>query len=130
MTDIKASTPGGRAEPTGPAGTDHTFLYQPSAQSAVPGTWPADAAYPADSPIPYTLTTKAETLLGEAGRPTAPLRNTHACDMRPDVPHAPPGPAGQPRTYVTEICVPQSDNGIQRLHSRIKEPAPEPEAGL
>ena len=42
-----------------------------------------------------------------------------------------PDPASRPAaTYITEISVPPSDSGIQRLHSRMKEPEPEPEAGL
>jgi hypothetical protein len=45
-------------------------------------------------------------------------------------PQARPGPSGQPLTYVTEISVPPSDSGIHRLHVRMIEPEPEPEAGL
>ena len=116
-----------------PALTDRTFLYQSFRQAEAPDTWTADAAYPADSPdspVPYTLTAKAETLLGETGSPTHPLRNTHACDMCTRPPQARSGRSGQPRTYVTEISVPPSDSGIHRLHARMKEPGPEPEAGL
>ena len=61
--------PAGRppqAQPGEPAITERTFLYQFSRQAEAPDTSTADAAQPADSPIPYTLTAKAETLLGEA----------------------------------------------------------------
>ena len=43
--------------------TDGGFLYTSFRQVETPDTWTADAAYPADSPIPYTRTAKAETLL-------------------------------------------------------------------
>ena len=37
----------------------------------------------------------------------------------------------EPRTYVTEISVPHfGDGGVQRLHARMKDPGPEPEADL
>ena len=77
-----------------------------------------------------TLTPQAETLLDEYGSPTDLLRNGHACGMRAHDPQPGPGPSAQPRTYGTQISLPPSDNGIQRLHSRMKEPQPEPEAGL
>jgi hypothetical protein len=114
-------------QPTEPTSTDHTFVYQSLRQPEAPDTWTANAAYPADSPVPYTLTAKAETLLDEAGSPASPLPNGHACAMSTQ---SPPGRSGQPLTYITEISVPPSDNGIQRLHSPMKEPEPEPEAGL
>jgi len=44
--------------------TDDGFLYASFRQVEAPDTWTADAAYLADSPIPYTLTAKAATLLG------------------------------------------------------------------
>jgi hypothetical protein len=118
------------AEPGGPTGTERTFLYSFSGQSEAADMWTADAACPADSPVPYTLTARAETLLGEAGSPTSLLRNAQACDMAPRPPQARPGLSGQSRTYVTEISVPAFDSGIQRLHARMKDPEPEPEAGL
>ena len=110
--------------------TDGGFLYASFRQVETPDTWTADAAYPADSPIPYTLTAKAETLLGEAGSPTAPLRKAHAYGMRARPPQARSALSGQPGTYATKISVPPSDSGILRLHARMKEPEPEPEAGL
>ena len=119
-----------QAGPGEPTGTERTFLYSFSGQSEAADTWTADAAYPADSPVPYALTAKAETLLGEAGSPTPPLRNAQARGMAPRPPQARPGLPGQARTYVTEISVPAFDNGIQRLHARMKDPEPEPEAGL
>jgi hypothetical protein len=118
------------AQPSEPTPTDHTFVYQSLRHSEAPDTWTVDAAYPADSPVPYTLTAKAETLLGETGSPTPPLPKGHACAMSPQSPPARPSLPGQPLTYITEISVPPSDSGIQRLHSRMKEPEPEPEAGL
>jgi hypothetical protein len=37
----------------------------------------------------------------------------------------------EPRTYVTEVSVPYfGDGGVQRLHARMKDPGPEPEADL
>jgi hypothetical protein len=36
-----------------------------------------------------------------------------------------------PRTYITEVSVPDlGDGGVQRLHSRMPEPEPEAEAGV
>jgi hypothetical protein len=118
------------AQPTEPTSTDSTFLYAYFGQPEAPDTWTANAAYAADSPVPYTLTAKAETLLGETGSPTPPLPTGHACGMATQPPQAGSGLPGQPLTYITEISVPPSDSGIQRLHSRMKEPEPEPEAGL
>jgi len=117
-------------QPAEPTSTDGTFVYASLRQPEAPDTWTANAAYPADSPVPYTLTAKAETLLGEAASPTPPLPKGQPCAMRTQPPPARPGLPGQPLTYITEISVPPSDNGIQRLHSRMKEPEPEPEAGL
>ena len=35
------------------------------------------------------------------------------------------------RTYVTTVSVPHfGDGGVQRLHARMKDPGPEPEADL
>ena len=37
----------------------------------------------------------------------------------------------EPCTYVTEVSVPHfGDGGVQRLHARMKDPGPEPEAYL
>jgi hypothetical protein len=51
----------------------------------------------------------------------------------PDHDHDPQEPRAdehQPRTYVTEISYPPpADTAVQRLHSSMKEPGPEPEAG-
>ena len=118
-------------QPDEPAGIDErVFLYQFSGQAEAADTWTVDAGYPADSPVPYTLTAQAETLLGETGPPTTPLPNAHARGMRTRPPHAQPGLCGPADAYVTEISVPPSDSGIQRLHARMKEPEPEHEAGL
>jgi hypothetical protein len=137
MTDTQTTAPGDPATSapltSEPASTNRTFVYQFSRQPGAPDTWTADAAYPADSPdspVPYTLTAEAETLLGEASSPTTPSPITHARDMRaPDLQPA-SGLSGQPGSYVTEISVPPSDSGIHRLHARMKDPEPEPEAGL
>jgi hypothetical protein len=118
------------AQPSETTITDHTRMYQFSGHSEAPDTWTADAAYAADSPVPYTLTAKAETLLGEYGVLTAPLPNTQACGMGTRPPQARAGLSGQPLPYITEISMPPSDSGIHRLHARMKEPEPEPEAGL
>ena len=117
-------------QPGEPTGTERTFLVESFRPAQAPDTWTADAAYPADSPIRYALTPQAETALDEYGSPTDLLRNGHACDMGAHHPQPGSGPSGQPRTYVTQISLPPSDTGIQRLHSRMKEPQPEPEAGL
>jgi hypothetical protein len=122
-----------QAQPSEPTPTDRTFVYQSFRQAEAPGTWRADAAYPAgspDSPVPYTLTAKAETLLGGPASPTTPLRNKHACGLSTRPPHARSGLPGQQPAYITEISVPPSDSGIHRLHARMTEPEPEPEAGL
>lgn len=117
-------------QPGHPAPDERDFLHATFRQSEASDTWTVDAAYPAEIPIPYTLTAKAETLLGSDGCPTTPLPNGHARGMRTDSRQAQSGPSAQPRTYITEISVPPSDDGIQRLHSRMLEPGPEPEAGL
>jgi len=120
-------------QPTEPTFTDEPNLRAFFRQAETPDTWTADAVYPADSPdspVPYTLTAKAETLLGEARSPTTPLRKGHACGMSTRPPQAESGLSGQPLTYVTEISLPPSDSGIHRLHVRMKESQPEPEAGL
>jgi hypothetical protein len=37
----------------------------------------------------------------------------------------------EPRTYVTTVSVPRfGDGGVQRLHTPMKDPGPEPEADL
>ena len=121
-----------QAEPSEPTATEHTFLYQFSGNAEAPDTWTAGAAYAADSPdspVPYTLTANAETLLGETGSPTPPSPNAHARGMRSRPRQTRPGLPGQARTYITKISVPPSDSGIHRLHARMKEPEPEPEAG-
>ena len=85
-----------QAQPSGPASTDRTFLYQFFRQAEAPHTWTADVACPADPPIPYTLTAKAETPLEEVGapaNPTTPLRNAHSYGMRTRPPQARPGPS-------------------------------------
>ena len=117
-------------QPGQPAPTDEPARDSFFRSSEAPDTWTVDDAYPADSPIRYTLTPQAETLLDEAGNPTDLLRNGHACGMSAHYPQAGSGSSGQPRTYVTQISLPPSDSGIQRLHSRMKEPQPEPEAEL
>jgi hypothetical protein len=117
-------------QPGGRTSDEPHFLRATFRQSDAPDTWTADAVSPADSPVPYTLTAKAETLLDEDGNPTDPLRKAHARGMRAHDLQADSGPSGQPCTYVTKISLPPSDSGIQRLHSRMKEPEPEPEAEL
>ncbi len=92
-------------------------------------TWTADASYPADSPVPYTLTAQAETLLGDNRSRTLLLQNEHACGMRTGPPQARPGVSGPADAYITEISAPPFDDGIHSLHARMKEPELEPEAG-
>jgi hypothetical protein len=125
--------PADRPQQPGPGGTtgsERNDLYSFFRHAQTPGTWTSDAPYPADSPIPYTLTVKAETLLGEAGSPTSASPKMHAHGMTAHAPQAETGRLGRPRAYVTEICLPPSDRGIQRLHARMPDPGPEPEAGL
>ena len=117
-------------QPGQPATTDGPAPDAFFGSSEAPDTWTADAAYPADSPVRYTLTPQTETLPAETGNPTGLLRNGHVCGMSAHDPQPESGPSGQPRTYVTQISLPPSDSGIQRRHSRMKEPEPEPEAGL
>ena len=128
MNDIQTTAPGDPAMVEPP--TDRTFVYQSFRQAEAPDTWTADAAYAADSPVPYTLTAKAETLLGDAGSPTTAAREADAGGMTAHDPHAGSGLFRQPGNYITKICLPPSDNGIHRLHVSMKEPGPEPEAGL
>ena len=117
-------------QPSGPDIDERAHTRGPFKPPEAPDTWTADAAWPANSPIPYTLTPKAETALGWYSCPTPPLRNSQACGMQTRPPQAQPGPDGPPVTYVTEISMPPRDSGIHRLHIRMKEPGPEPEAGL
>lgn len=43
----------------------------------------------------------------------------------------PPAGHREPRAYVTEISVPHfGDGGVQRLHARMNDHGPEPEADL
>jgi hypothetical protein len=128
MNDLQTTTPGDPAM-SGPL-TNRTVLYQSFSQAEVPGTWTADPAYAADSPVPYTLTAQAETLLEDAGCPTTATHEADAGDMTAHDPHAESGLFRQPDTYITKISLPPSDSGIHRLHVSMKEPEPEPEAGL
>jgi hypothetical protein len=134
MNDLETTTPGDLAmpgpQPSEPTFTNGTIVFQFLRAAEAPDTWTADAVYPADSPVPYTLAAKAETLLGAAASRTALLPIAHACDMRARDPQADSGPSGQPDSYVTEISVPPSDGGIHRPYARTAEPEPEPEAGL
>ena len=117
-------------QPSGPTPPGVHKIYDFAKQ---PETAAADAVYPAqspDSPVPYTLTPKAEALLEEAASPTTVSRLAHAGGMAAHDPHAEPGLGSQACTYVTEISVPPVDSGICRLHVRMKEPGPEPEAEL
>jgi hypothetical protein len=46
-------------------------------------------------------------------------------------PQEPPTGHREPPTYVTVISVPYfGDDGVQRMHARMKDPGPEPEADL
>ena len=126
MNDIQTTVPADPVMSEPPV--NRTFLYQSFGQPEAPDTWTADAPYAADSPVSYTLTAKAETLLGEPGFPATPLRNAHSRDVSTQPLHARSGLSGQPSAYVTEFSVPPSDSRIHRLHARMKEP--EPEAGL
>jgi hypothetical protein len=128
MTDIQTTTPGDPAM-SGPL-TNRTVLYQPLRQAEAPDTWTADAAYAADSPVPYTLTAQAETLLEDVGCPTTAAREADAGDRTAHDPHAESGLFCQPDTYITKISLPPYDSGIHRLQASMKEPEPEPEAGL
>ena len=128
MNDLQTPTPGDPAM-SGPL-TDRTVLYQPFRQAEAPGTGTADAAHAADSPVPYTLTAQAETLLEDIGSPTTAAREADAGDMTAHDPHAESGLFRQPDTYITKISLPPSDSGIHRLLVSMKEPEPEPEAGL
>lgn len=85
-----------QAQPGEPAITERTFLYQFSGQAEAPDTWIADVAYPADSPVPYTLTARAENPAGEADAPTNPttlVRKGHPCGVRTLPPQAQAGEA-------------------------------------
>ena len=64
MNDIQTTVPADPVMSEPPV--NRTFLYQSFGQPEAPDTWTADAPYAADSPVSYTLTAKAETLLGEA----------------------------------------------------------------
>jgi hypothetical protein len=55
-------------------------------------------------------------------------RSGPARDRKPQEPSA---GHREPRAYVTVISVPNfGDGGVQRLHSRMKDPGPEPEADV
>ena len=128
MNEIQTTTPANLAM-SGPL-INRTVLYQSFRQAEVPGTGTGDAAYAADLPVPYTLTAQAETLLEDAGSPTTAAREADAGGMTAHDPHAESGLFRHPRNYVTEISLPPSDSSIHRLHVSMKEPGPEPEAGL
>ena len=128
MNEIQTTTPANLAM-SGPL-INRTVLYQSFRQAEVPGTGTGDAAYAADSPVPYTLTAKAETLLDDIGSSATAAREADAGGMTAHDPHAGSGLFRQPGNYITKICLPPSDNGIHRLHVSMKEPGPEPEAGL
>ena len=128
MNDLQTTTPGDPAM-SGPL-TNRTVLYQSFRQAEVPGTGTGDAAYAADLPVPYTLTAKAETLLDDIGSSATAAREADAGGMTAHDPHAESGLFRQPDTYITKISLPPSDSGIHRLHVSMKEPQPEPEAGL
>jgi hypothetical protein len=140
MTDLQTPTPGDPAvfpaagsqqvQPPGPASGEPRNLSATFRQAQMSDTWTAQAACPADSPVPYTLTPKAETLLGEAVPPTPADREADGEGMTAHDPRAGSSLGTQPRIYVTEISLPPSDSGIHRLHARMAEPGPEPEAGL
>jgi hypothetical protein len=149
MTDIQAITPGDPAMlappgaeengpaaksrhpyPSRPTGTDVRKIYDFSRQAETEATDPVYPAQSADSPVPYTLTARAEALLEEGGSPTTVSRLAHAGGMAAHDPQAESGLGSQACTYVTEISVPSADSGICRLHVRMKEPGPEPQAEL
>ena len=119
-----------QAQPSGPTPTDRTFVYQSFRHAEASGTWTADAAYPADSPVPYTLTAKAETLLGEPGSPEDSLaeRALSWYEHAPVTgPAWPPRPAARLRYRDLRAAVRQRDPPAV---PRMKDPEPEPEAGL
>ena len=128
MTEPEANAQ--QPPPTGPTTVERTHLGATFTPHEPPRTPTADASWPADSPVPYTLTAKAETLLGTTAPESSSCGTGMLCGIRSTSPQPGPGPSGQPVTYVTKISVPPSDSGIQRLHARMKEPGPEPEAGL
>jgi hypothetical protein len=128
MTDIQTTTPADPAM-SGPL-INRTCLYQSFRQPEASDNWTTDVAYAADSPVPYTLTAKAETLLADVGSPATAAREADAGGMTAHDPHAGSGLFRQPGNYITKISLPPSDSGIQRLHVSMKEPEPEPEAGL
>jgi len=85
--------------------TDDGFLYASFRQVEAPGTWTADAAYPADSPIPDTFTAKAETLLGRPAprRPPGEKCTLVVCELvlrKPDL----ASPASQAPTPPRSLC--------------------------
>ena len=94
-----------------------------------PDTWTADATYPADSPIPYTLTPQGRNPLGSTATRRTPCGTRKLVICEP-ASASRPGPSGQPVTYVTEISMPPPTAGSTGSTSRMKEPEPEPEAGL
>jgi hypothetical protein len=136
VNDLQTPTPGDSAarslqeQSPGPAPKEPHNWSATFRQAQTPDTCTAQAAYPADSPIPYALTPKAETLPGEVSSPTPADREADAERMTAHDPQAGSGLPGQPRTYITKISLPPSDSGIHRLHVRMAEPGPEPEAGL
>jgi len=94
MTGPAASSQ--QAQPSEPTFTERTVLLTSFRQAEAPDTWTADAAYPADSPVPYTLTATVGTLPGAVGFPMTASSKAHACGMRAQPPQARPGLCGQP----------------------------------
>ena len=71
---------------------------------------------------------------GPCDRADAPVAGSGAPCSAPGRERKPREPSAghrEPRTYVTVISVPHfGDGGVQRLHGRMKDPRPEPEADL
>jgi hypothetical protein len=126
MTDVEATTPGDPAMFAPLTAEENGILRATETGAAEAG----NTAYPADSPVPYTLTAKAKRLLA---MPEAPATDRLAPDAGAITVHDRQAEStldGQPQSYITEISLPPTDSGIQRLHARMKEPESEPEAEL
>ena len=113
------------AEPTGTDGASEPF----SGQANPSGTRTATPAWACGSPGPVPLTAKAETLLDDVGsQPESPLAERANSWYAPRL--RKPGPAVRSAHLHHWISLPPSDSGIRWLHVRMKDPEPEPEAGL
>jgi hypothetical protein len=93
VTDPAASP---QPQPSEPRTMGRTFMGANFKPPGAPDTWTADATWPAESPIPYTLTPKAETALFQYSSPTPPCGTRKLVVCEPAHRKPSPAPAASP----------------------------------